>query len=121
MTATTSLDRFDASFRAAAVAAHMQWRDRLAGAIARRGDELDPTLVAADDRCELGCMLHGLTPGAGPALAELLAEHARFHQHAARIVQMAKDGRVAAAQRALEGEYEAISGELIRLLQDWTT
>ena len=58
-------------------------------------------------------------PRDGGAIAELRAEHARFHQHAARIVQMAKDGRVAAAQRALEGEYEAISGELIRQLQAW--
>lgn len=49
-------------------------------------------------------------------LRELREEHTRFHQHAARILQMACDGRVAAATRALEGEYELISGSVVNLL-----
>lgn len=114
-----SLRSFDANFRVAAIAAHAAWRDRLAAAITARGEGLDLAVVAADDRCEMGRMLQDLAETDGGAIAELRAEHARFHQHAARIVQMAKDGRVAAAQRALEGEYEAISGELIRQLQAW--
>ena len=114
-----TLTSFDANFRVAAIAAHAAWRDRLTNAIADRGDGLELAVVAADDRCELGLMLQRLGDGGGQALAELRAEHSRFHQHAARIVQMAKDGRVAAAQRALQGEYEAISSELVHLLQNW--
>lgn len=113
----TSLTSFDANVRVAAIAAHAAWRERLAAAIAAGGAGLDPTAVAADDQCELGRMLLRLGDAVGEPLAELRTEHARFHRHAARIVQMAKDGRVAAAQRALEGEYEAISGELMRRLR----
>lgn len=116
----SAVNSLDANFRIAAIEAHAAWRERLATAITARGEGLDLRVVAADDQCELGRLLHRLGEAGGPALAELKAEHARFHQHAARIVQMAKDGRVLAAQRALQGEYEAISGELMHLLHDWT-
>lgn len=101
-----------------AIAAHAAWRERLAYAIGHRGAGLDVAEIAADDRCDLGRMLTLLGPGHDPDLVGALrGEHARFHAHAARIVQMAADGRVAAAQRAMQGEYELISAELVALLR----
>jgi hypothetical protein len=105
----------DAAFRTTAKQAHALWRTRLRDAIQCRGGDLDHDTVAADDRCELGRILQQF--GSDRAeLQELREEHARFHQHAARILQMARDGRTAAATRSLEGEYELISGNLQMLI-----
>lgn len=104
-----------------AIAAHADWRTRLEQAIPARGGGLHVGDVAADDRCELGRLLADLPEAEDDDhLRQLRCEHTRFHEHAARIVQMALDGRVAAATRALQGEYELISAELVNLLRSCT-
>ncbi|MBL8731959.1 MAG: CZB domain-containing protein [Planctomycetes bacterium] len=101
-----------------AIVAHADWRRRLEQSIQERGQGLQIGAVAADDRCELGRLLASLPEAEDDAdLRQLRCEHTRFHEHAARIVQMAIEGRVAAANRALQGEYELISAELVRLLR----
>lgn len=106
---------------AAAIAAHRDWKATLGDAIATGASRLDPLRVGRDDCCELGAWLHG-QPGGDPAtLACLLAEHARFHQLAARILEMAIAGHTRAATRALDGEYAFVSAELESLLQRLST
>lgn len=105
-----------------AIAAHEQWKASLGEAIRAGTSTLDPVVTARDDRCELGRWLHDLehTGAATDAgFQSIVAEHRRFHEHAARILRMATDGRRAAALRALEGEYAAISAELESLLRAW--
>lgn len=105
-----------------AIAAHEHWKATLSEAIRTGDSTLDPEATSHDDRCELGRWLHDLAhtvTAPDESFQAVVAEHRRFHEHASRILRMVTDGRRAAALRALEGEYAAISAELTALLRDW--
>lgn len=117
---TGGTDATDHAIRTAeAIAAHEQWKETLLEAIRTGATALSVAVVARDDGCELGRWLQNLAQtGAATdsTFLAIVAEHRRFHEHAARILRMAVDGRSNAALRALEGEYALISAELRTLL-----
>ncbi len=106
-----------------AIDAHMQWKDRLRGAIeGSNGEQLDVATVAHDDRCMLGKWIHGPGDSEHGHLAQfsqLREHHAEFHVCAAGVLAEAQLGHTHEAQRQLSGSYakasELVKHDLIRL------
>ncbi len=87
---------------------------------------VDGTLTAAetrvDNRCALGRWLYGEGKKYS-STAEyqiLMAEHARFHQAAAEVVDRANSGQDADANRFLhsDSEYETASRNVVKAIMD---
>lgn len=89
-----------------AIAAHGEWKHKLAKYLQKPDRSLDPGKVGRDDACPLGQWIHG---EAGkrfatlPELTVLRAEHARFHREAASIVKRADAGENVSGLVALGG------------------
>jgi hypothetical protein len=109
-----------------AIDAHMQWKDRLRGAIdGNSGEQLDVTQIACDDRCVLGQWIHGMgavAHGHLPQFTVLREHHAEFHVCAAGVLAEAQAGHAQEAQRQLSGVYskvsEQVKHDLIRFYLD---
>jgi len=97
--ATTTLD--DALTKA--TAAHDEWRVRLRLMISTGTTGIDARAVRRDDECDLGKWLHSRkASGRGEAHGlELGHLHARFHEAAARVVELVDDRRRAEALAAI--------------------
>ncbi len=89
---------------AAAIAAHGQWKARLAAAIESRTSEFTVTDVAKDDRCAFGAWLHAEGKHgfqSGPSFEHARDLHAHFHTEAAAVLALALKGKTKAARAAL--------------------
>jgi inorganic pyrophosphatase len=79
-----------------AITAHSQWRIRLQGFIAGTSQEnLDPKIVAVDNKCVLGQWIHGEAKQYAqmPEYVLLIKEHANFHQRAANVLRLVEAGK----------------------------
>ncbi len=108
-----------------AIATHAKWKARLRTAVSTGEFDVTPAVVRADNRCEFGKWLYGPDFAAADketqnyrAAADL---HAKFHQEAAKIVELATSGNKDEAERAmgLEGSYTKASSALTRELVRW--
>jgi len=105
-----------------ALASHAMWKHHLEAAI-RTGRAPRPLEeVRREDACDFGAWLLGteaLRPD--PAFAPVRALHLRFHQEAARALELALGGQREAAQRALSagGPFDRASRELEEALERW--
>jgi len=105
-----------------ALASHAMWKHHLEAAIrtgraARPADE-----VRREDRCAFGAWLLGLEPlRAAPQFPLVRDLHARFHEEAARVLELATGGRAEAAAQALaeHGRFEHASRDLREALERW--
>lgn len=73
-----------------AIAAHMQWKVKLRGAIAQQS-QLDAASIAKDNVCSVGQWLHGEAKtkyGHLPSHAACLSAHAAFHREAGKIANL---------------------------------
>lgn len=107
----------------AAIAAHDAWNRRLSTAINLGNCETAPADIAVDDKCEFGQWLHG--PGldeetkSGKPYQVTKRLHAEFHDVAARVAQLAEEGKKVEAYNLLDGEYAEKSSKLMRALSKW--
>jgi aerotaxis receptor len=88
----------------AAVAAHVDWKAKLRGAV-MRGDQFDVATVSRDDACNLGKWLHGDGRQCCAQLAgftTLIERHAAFHREVGQVAQLVNAGRQDDALAALE-------------------
>lgn len=108
-----------------AIAAHANWKARLRAAVNTGKFDVTPAVVRADNRCEFGKWLYGSDFSAVDketqnyrTAADL---HAKFHQEAAKIVELATAGQKDEAEKAmgLEGSYTKASSTLTRQLVEW--
>ena len=101
-----------------AAKAHVDWKHRLHALIEGRGETLDASVVACDDRCPLGQWIYG----PGKAFANysehesLRTAHAQFHRRAGQVASLAQAGKKDEAQRLLEAEFEDESKQTIQRL-----
>jgi methyl-accepting chemotaxis protein len=110
----------------AAIAAHADWSDRLKAAIANRTLDIPVSTIRADNQCQFGKWLYR----AGISAAETQTEnyrqtrqlHAKFHEEASKVAQLATAGRKEAAEQAMgsASEYHRISSALTNILKQWS-
>lgn len=102
-----------------AIAAHSKWKQRLLDYLDGGGERLDPSVVARDDQCALGCWIHGdgSVLSGQARFIELRAEHAGFHQCAAAVIRAKMAGDAQAAREQLEGEFSSRSRRVVSLLE----
>lgn len=113
----------------AAIAAHQRWKEQLQTLITGRpgmdpsAQPLDRERVCRDDRCELGCWIHGAGRarlGTFPGFTDLLAHHRMFHHVAGNVLALEAAGQHGAARLMLNDQFEDYSNRVtedLRLLQ----
>jgi hypothetical protein len=102
-----------------AIEAHQKWKRRLLDVIDGNSDEtLQVEVVSRDDQCLLGKWIHGtgsLKFRSTEPFIRLKHNHARFHECAGHVLQMAQAGeQTAAASELKDGDYALISQEVVR-------
>ncbi len=108
-----------------AIAAHANWKGRLRAALNAGKFDVTPAVVELDNQCEFGKWLTGPDFSASEKQSEdyrkVVGLHARFHQEAASIVELAISGRSdeAMAAMGLESGYTRASSALTRELMKW--
>lgn len=106
----------------AAISAHTAWNANLSAAVSSGQGGLQGHDVARDDLCAFGRWLMG-DPSLreAPLYAEVLALHARFHLEAARVLDIALEGRTQEAAAAMErgSAYDDASSALLTALAAW--
>ncbi len=114
------------AFRAqvnAAINAHALWKAHLGTAITLGSTPFRVEDVGRDDRCRFGQWLHGLrSEKNAPQFEEVRALHARFHEEAAQVLDLALTGKAdeARARVAPEGTYATTSARLVEALVRWS-
>jgi len=88
--------------------AHVEWRNRLASYLAHPDQTLDADAIAIDDQCLLGRWLRGegAAESGWAGYAQLVRDHARFHQEAAKLVRRANAGERITVEVALGSKSE---------------
>ncbi|HJV89620.1 MAG TPA: CZB domain-containing protein [Holophagaceae bacterium] len=104
-----------------AMAAHRKWKAHLRLHIdGSSTDRMDPDLIGREDLCDLGCWIQGeggLTMAAKPEFQTLRETHARFHQVAAEVLRLSKDGDPHGACLALDGPFYRASVAVMEALE----
>ncbi|WP_306441762.1 methyl-accepting chemotaxis protein [Methyloversatilis sp. XJ19-49] len=95
--------------------AHLQWKVKLNAFLAGEGEKLDPDAVGRDDKCELGCWIHGDGQRfAGNAVyREVRSQHAAFHQCAGEVIRRRLAGDTAGAASLLGTEFDRLSTDTV--------
>ncbi|MCK6489612.1 MAG: methyl-accepting chemotaxis protein [Planctomycetes bacterium] len=100
--------------------AHVAWRARIRRAAQGKGVLPPSAVVKCDDRCELGCWLHGpgkADCGSLPVFGTLVARHAEFHRAVGALVELAEAGRKDEMARQLEsGPVHQLSAQVLEHL-----
>ena len=106
-----------------AIGAHGTWKMRLNVAIKTGSFDVDPRIVACDDKCAFGQWIHGPSidaeTRAGMPYQVVRRLHADFHKCAADVVRNAVSGRKTEAVTILESDYAERSDKLTRALTKW--
>lgn len=95
--------------------AHLQWKSKLNAFLGGAGEALDPAVVARDDKCELGCWIHGEGERftGNVTYREVRTRHAAFHQCAAEVIRLRLSGDAAGAARLLGDEFDRLSADTV--------
>ena len=103
-----------------AIKAHTAWKTRLASYLSKPDHSLIASVVAADDKCDLGRWIggEGTKYSKLPEFAHLKTDHTRFHKAAGEIVKKADSGKSMTEEVALgsRSEYAAASTAVINAL-----
>lgn len=99
-----------------AIRAHMQWKQKLRSYLGGSGGKLDVVTVERDDKCVLGCWLHGdgKRLASDPIYTSLRGHHAEFHRCAAQVIRLADAGERDAAQAMLMNQFSALSDRTVQ-------
>ncbi|MCA0189048.1 MAG: CZB domain-containing protein [Proteobacteria bacterium] len=98
------------------IQAHMGWKFKLRNYLAGQGEALDPAVVSRDDKCVLGCWIHGEGKryAGEPGFQTLRDKHADFHRCAGAVIQAKLSGDAAGAERLLLNDFAVLSDETIQ-------
>ncbi len=98
------------------IQAHMGWKQKLRDFISGSGENLDPAVVSRDDKCVLGCWIHGEGQryARESGFARLTKSHADFHRCAGDVVRAQLAGDEAGAKRLLLNDFSVLSDETIQ-------
>ena len=105
-----------------AIEAHLAWRQRLLDYVdGKSSEDLRPEMVCLDYRCQLGQWLNG--PGGQrlghyPAFSILVSRHRYFHEQAAAVVGLSREGKPEQARQTLSGSYRYASSQVVLLLKE---
>jgi hypothetical protein len=103
-----------------AMLAHAAWKTRLNEYLEGRSKEsLEPGNIRVDHLCLLGKWIHSegkANFGDQPAFIKLVEEHAKFHHHAAIVVEAHHVGDTSLAQEILNGLFEEQSRRTVTCL-----
>jgi hypothetical protein len=103
-----------------AMLAHAAWKTRLNEYLEGRSKEsLEPGNIRVDHLCLLGKWIHSegkANFGDQPAFIKLVEEHAKFHHHAAIVVEAHHIGDTRLAQEILSGLFEEQSRRTVTCL-----
>ncbi len=107
-----------------AIAAHASWKAKLKAVIATGTSSMSIDQISADNRCDFGKWLNGDAPRSGRSAdrrAEVVRLHAAFHQVAAKVAELAFQGRGKEAEVMLGmmGEFGAASSKLTAAMMAW--
>ena len=86
-----------------AIAAHAEWKTKLRSAI-QKNEQLDVTVISADNKCPLGQWLHGEAKAKYGNLAthrSCVARHAEFHRSAGAVARTINGAKFAEAEAML--------------------
>jgi hypothetical protein len=103
-----------------AVMAHKAWKKRLFEYLEGRSKEdLQPGKICVDYLCVLGKWIHSdgkLHFGDQPEFIKLVEEHAKFHFHAAKVVEAHQVGNSNLAMEILTGTFDEQSKKTVNCL-----
>lgn len=103
-----------------AVETHLAWKIRLTDYLQGRGKgELQAQHIGVDDQCVLGQWIHGAGKarfGEAALFQELREEHAKFHAHAAQVVETYQSGNRQRAQQILLEDFAHQSKKTMKCL-----
>ena len=103
-----------------AMLAHAAWKKRLNDYLGGHSKEsLEPSNIRVDHACLLGKWIHSDGRdqfGDQPAFIKLVEEHAKFHRHAATVVEAHHAGDTHLAQEILKGSFEDQSRKTVTCL-----
>lgn len=108
-----------------AIGAHGAWKTRLKTAIETGKIDVSIDTIKVDNQCAFGKWFYGstLTPqDKNSALYKTVKElHAEFHLIAAKVAELALNGKKADAEKliAIGGEYSKISSKLTQAMIEW--
>jgi hypothetical protein len=103
-----------------AVLAHLAWKRRLFEYLEGRSKEdLQPSKICVDNLCVLGKWIHSdgkVRFGEESVFLKLVEEHAKFHVHAAKVVEAHQVGDTNLALELLAGSFDAQSRKTVNCL-----
>lgn len=103
-----------------AIQAHSSWKLKLSTYLRKPDGSLNPGTIRPDNKCTLGQWLHGdgRKFAANPDYKKLVAEHAKFHQCAAAVVDKANMGKSTAEDTMIgsRSDFGTASSNVIALL-----
>jgi methyl-accepting chemotaxis protein len=102
-----------------AIIVHRNWKRRLLEFVGGKGETLDPSVVGREDKCALGCWIHGdgLSLQGSPLYGSLKNEHIDFHRCAADVLRQHLGGDSRSARATIVGEFSERSNKIIGLLE----
>ena len=105
------------------IQAHMNWKHKLRSFLAGEGEALDPDVVSRDDKCALGCWIHGegQRHDADEGLGRLRKSHTEFHRCAGSVVRAKLAGDEVGAKRLLLNDFAVLSDETINEIRKMKT
>lgn len=110
-----------------AIAMHSMWKARLDNCIETGEFDTPVHVVEMDNQCYLGKWLYGESiPSAirqSEAYQTVKESHARFHQVAAKVVELALEGNKEEAYRLMSGngEYTKATTDLVNKMMVWAS
>lgn len=108
-----------------AIGAHGMWKVRLKSAIESGKIDTPIETIRVDDQCAFGKWFFGSTLSpqdkASSHYKTVKELHAEFHKTAARVAELAVNGKKAEAEKmiATGGEYASISSKLTQAMMEW--
>lgn len=108
-----------------AIVAHGAWKERLTNAIETGKSEFSPVIVKTDNNCAFGKWFYSLSiEDKKTEFYQPVKElHAKFHEEAGKILDLAISGKKEEAKKAMDigSEYLKTSSKLILLLSKWNS
>lgn len=101
-----------------AIDAHIAWKAKLETQISGNAEKLEIGQVASDDRCTLGCWIHGTGKqefGMLPEFSDLVRDHAQFHLIAGSILMEAHAEKTQEALKQLRGSEFRHASDMVQL------
>lgn len=105
------------------IGAHGAWKHRLRMAIRTKTMDISPATAACDNACEFGKWLYGpqvdAATRAGIPYQVVRRLHADFHRSAGNVLSLVQRGDDAAAQQAMDHDFQPRSEKLVVALNKW--